>query len=79
MISARAFIVAIGALLIVAGAVGLVLNSLRVFETCMPSTGFYGLQETCSQSPAVLIVGITLAVIGLLAVVGGIVVKGTDD
>lgn len=72
--SLRAFLVAIGALLVVLGGVGLVLHQLNVFQTCTASREFYGPAEVCTQSPATLIVSIVLVVLGLVVALGGIVV-----
>jgi hypothetical protein len=72
--SARAFVVGVGGLLVIVGAVLLVMHNLDVLQTCTTTTNYYDAVETCTQSPALLIAGIVLAVIGLVAAVGGVVV-----
>jgi hypothetical protein len=81
MISARAFITGIGALLILVGGVFLVLDRLGVFETCAVNTAYYGgfTTESCTQSPVTLIVAIVVMAIGMPVMIGAIIVKGSDD
>jgi len=79
MVSVRAFVVAVGALLIVAGGVGLVLDQLKVFQSCTATPVLYGSGETCDHSPALLVVAVAVMIVGLVVVIGGVIVKGADD
>ncbi|MGB3485294.1 MAG: hypothetical protein WBB07_24150 [Mycobacterium sp.] len=72
--SLRAFVLGLSGLLILVGAILVVLNRLRAFETCSTTIDFYGMSEVCTQSPTLLIVGMILTGLGLLTAIGAVLV-----
>lgn len=73
--SVRWFVIGVGGLLVLAGAALVVLHQVEVFASC--ATSVYG--RTCTQSPAVMIAGVALVVVGLVAAVGAVVVNDEGD